>query len=84
MQAPVIHHFANLFAAGLVQRQPNGPMLRCTLTVDDPQTYAAPWTVAFPYKRDSEYVQYEYACYEGNYAMFNRFSGAREQERADR
>jgi len=57
--------------------------LRYTLTVDDPQTYTAPWTVAFPYKRDSEYVQYEYACHEGNYAMFNRLSGAREQERTD-
>jgi len=56
--------------------------LRYTLTVEDPQTYTAPWTVAFPYKRDNEYVQYEYACHEGNYAMFNRLSGAREQEAA--
>jgi hypothetical protein len=55
--------------------------LRYTLTVEDPETYTAPWTVAFPYKRDSEYVQYEYACHEGNYAMFNRLSGAREQEK---
>lgn len=54
--------------------------LRYTLTVEDPDTYTAPWTVAFPYKRDSGYVQYEYACHEGNYAMFNRLSGAREQE----
>lgn len=23
--------------------------LRYTLTVDDPKTYSAPWTVAFPY-----------------------------------
>ena len=56
--------------------------LRYTLTVEDPKTYTAPWTVAFPYKRDSDYVQYEYACHEGNYAMFNRLSGAREQENA--
>jgi len=56
--------------------------LRYTLTVEDPKTYSAPWTVAFPYKRDSEYTQYEYACHEGNYAMFNRLSGAREQEKA--
>lgn len=54
--------------------------LRYTLTVDDPQTYTAPWTVAFPYMRDSEYTQYEYACHEGNYAMVNRLGGARVQE----
>ncbi|MDE0731629.1 MAG: hypothetical protein OSB72_01080 [Gammaproteobacteria bacterium] len=54
--------------------------LRYTLTVDDPKTYTAPWTVAFPYKSDSEYTQYEYACHEGNYAMDNRLNGARVQE----
>ena len=55
--------------------------LRYTLTVDDPATYTAPWTVAFPYKLDNEYRQYEYACHEGNYAMDSRLSGARVQER---
>jgi len=55
--------------------------LRYTLTVDDPETYTAPWTVAFPYKLDNEYKQYEYACHEGNYAMDSRLSGARVQER---
>ena len=48
--------------------------------VDDPETYTAPWTVAFPYKRDNRYTQYEYACHEGNYAMESRLSGARVQE----
>lgn len=55
--------------------------LRYTLTVDDPETYTAPWTIAFPYKRDDKYTQYEYACHEGNYAMESRLSGARVQER---
>jgi hypothetical protein len=54
--------------------------LRYSLTVDDPDTYTAPWTVAFPYKLDNEYTQYEYACHEGNYAMDSRLSGARVQE----
>jgi hypothetical protein len=54
--------------------------LRYTLTVEDPETYTAPWTVAFPYKRDNDYTQYEYACHEGNYAMDSRLSGARVQE----
>lgn len=55
--------------------------LRYTLRVEDDETYTAPWTVAFPYVRDDEYRQYEYACHEGNYAMVNRLSGAREQEK---
>ncbi len=55
--------------------------LRYSLTVEDPETYTAPWTVAFPYQRDDEYTQYEYACHEGNYAMESRLSGARVQER---
>ena len=55
--------------------------LRYTLTVDDPLTYEEPWTVAFPYLKDSEYKQYEYACHEGNYAMETRLSGARVVER---
>ncbi|HJN94174.1 MAG: hypothetical protein CMQ15_17315 [Gammaproteobacteria bacterium] len=54
--------------------------LRYTLTVEDPMTYEAPWTVAFPYEADNEYKQYEYACHEGNYAMDNRLSGQRVAE----
>ena len=55
--------------------------LRYELRVDDPETYAAPWTVAFNYKRDDVYVQYEYACHEGNYAVPNSLSGERAQEK---
>ena len=29
--------------------------LRYTLTVEDPKTYTAPWTVGFPYTKDSGY-----------------------------
>ena len=55
--------------------------LRYELRVDDPETYTAPWTVSFNYKRDNEYLQYEYACHEGNYAVPNSLSGQRAQER---
>ncbi len=54
--------------------------LNYELTVDDPNTYAEPWTVAFPYKRDNAYQQFEYACHEGNFAVPNSLSGARAQE----
>ncbi len=54
--------------------------LHYELRVNDPETYAAPWTVAFNYKRDNDYLQFEYACHEGNYAVPNSLSGERAQE----
>ena len=38
-------------------------------------------TVSFNYKRDDAYVQYEYGCHEGNYAVPNSLRGQRAQER---
>ena len=52
------------------------------VTVNDPQTYTAPWTVAFPITREPGYQIFEYACHEGNYAMHNRLSAARAEEKA--
>jgi hypothetical protein len=51
------------------------------MTVDDPQTWTAPWTMQFPLRRDDGYGMFEYACHEGNLAMFNILSGARAEER---
>jgi hypothetical protein len=56
--------------------------LRYEVTIDDPTVYTAPWTIAFPYKRDNEYQIFEYACHEGNYAVPNTLSGSRAEERA--
>jgi hypothetical protein len=51
------------------------------MTIDDPKTWAAPWTIEFPLKRDDAYGMYEYACHEGNHALANILSGARAEER---
>jgi hypothetical protein len=51
------------------------------VTITDPKTYSAPWTVAFPITREPGYQIFEYACHEGNYAMHNRLSAARAEER---
>jgi hypothetical protein len=40
-------------------------------TIDDPQVYTRPWTVAFPLNKDERYRIFEYACHEGNYALGN-------------
>ncbi|HXD74342.1 MAG TPA: hypothetical protein VN628_11420 [Vicinamibacterales bacterium] len=52
------------------------------LTVEDPTTFSRPWTAALDLRKDARQVQVpEYACHEGNYAMFNILSGARAAER---
>ena len=53
------------------------------MTVTDPKTYTAPWTVAFPITHENGYQIFEYACHEGNYAMHNLLSAARAEDRAD-
>ena len=52
------------------------------LTVEDPTTFSRPWTASLDLKKDPRQVQVpEYACHEGNYAMFNILSGARADEK---
>ena len=50
-------------------------------TVNDPQTYAQPWTASIPMSR-LDGPLFEYACHEGNYGLENILRGARNQERA--
>jgi len=52
-----------------------------SMTIDDPKTWTAPWTFELPLEREDDYGMFEYACHEGNYAMFNILSGARAEER---
>jgi hypothetical protein len=47
------------------------------VTVDDPGTWTAPWTVAFPLARQDNYQWSEYACHEGNYPLRGILSAAR-------
>ena len=56
--------------------------LEYSVTIDDPQMWSRPWTMAFPLTRDDGYGMFEYACHEGNLAMFNILSGHRADERA--
>jgi hypothetical protein len=52
------------------------------LTVEDSTTFSRPWTASLDLKKDPRQVQVpEYACHEGNYAMFNILSGARADEK---
>ena len=57
-------------------------MMEYTATINDPKTWVRPWTVRMPLRLNPEFPLYEYACHEGNYAMFNMLKGARADEAA--
>ena len=54
--------------------------LHYEFTMGDPTSYTRPWTGQIPFKALPEQL-YEYACHEGNYALFNVLSGERALER---
>jgi hypothetical protein len=51
------------------------------VTMDDPKTYVRPYKVSFPLTQEPGYQNFEYACHEGNYGMYDSLSGARVKER---
>jgi len=55
-------------------------VLQYEVTIEDPKTWTAPFTVSFPLKREAGYRMFEYACHEGNHAMRNVLSGSRADE----
>jgi len=55
--------------------------LRYEVTVEDATTFAKPWTAALNLKTQPEEM-FEYACHEGNHAMFNMLSAARAADKA--
>lgn len=54
--------------------------LRYCVTVDDPETWARPWTAEWPFRASTNRL-FETACHEGNYAIENALRGARFEER---
>ena len=50
-------------------------------TIEDATVYTSPWTAVRPMPRLDDYIIYEYACHEGNYAMTNILTGERSSER---
>ena len=56
---------------------PNALLYR--FTIEDPDTWARPWTGEFTWPATDEHI-YEYACHESNYALENILRGARRRE----
>jgi hypothetical protein len=54
--------------------------IRYQFTVDDPTTWASPWSAELPLLKDKGPI-YEYACHEANYGLGNNLRGARAKEK---
>jgi hypothetical protein len=52
-----------------------------SVTLDDSNTWARPWTFAMNLTKDETQPPFEYACHEGNYGLTNILSAARAEEK---
>jgi hypothetical protein len=52
------------------------------MRIEDPKTFTAPFTIAYPIRQEPGYQNFEYGCHEGNNGMMNQLSGSRADERA--
>lgn len=60
----------------------NANQVEYEYTVDDPESFVAPWTVRHEFNRTEDPL-YEYACHEYNESMFSMLRAARMDEVAD-
>jgi hypothetical protein len=69
----------------LIERfsRPDAITLKYEVTVDDPVIWTRPWTAVLFMKKTTDQI-YEYACHEGNEAMFGTLNGTRVQEKKAR
>jgi hypothetical protein len=56
-------------------------MIEYRITIDDPVTYTAPFTVRAVWTTQGDYEVYEYSCHEGNFAVGGGLAGERAYER---
>jgi len=62
-------------------RRVDPDMIEYRITVDDPVTYTAPFTVRAIWTTQPGYEVYEYSCHEGNFAVGGGLAGERAYER---
>ncbi len=62
-------------------RRVDPQMIEYRITIDDPATYTAPFTVRAMWTVQPGYEAYEYSCHEGNFAVGGGLSGERAYER---
>lgn len=73
-------HSTNLRTTERIRRV-DPDMIEYRITVEDPDTYTAPFTVRTMWTTQPDYYVYEYSCHEGNGAVGHSLSGERAYER---
>src|SRR5690606_12755844 len=73
-------HSPNLLTTERLRRI-DPEMIEYRITVDDPDTYTAPFTVRTMWTTQPDYYVYEYSCHEGNSAVAGSLRGERAYER---
>ncbi len=61
-------------------RRVDASTINYRFTVEDPTTFTSSFTGEIPFQASNDLI-YEYACHEGNYALENVLSGARNEEK---
>ncbi len=59
-----------------------GDVIQYQITIDDPVTYASPWTISLPLTPLEGEVLLPYDCHEGNLAIMQSLSAERAEDRA--
>ena len=62
-------------------RRVDPEMLEYRITINDPETYTAPFTVRTMWTTQPNYYAYEYSCHEGNFALGGGLAGERALDR---
>jgi hypothetical protein len=62
-------------------RRVDPEMLEYRITINDPETYTAPFTVRTMWTTQPNYYAYEYSCHEGNFAIGGGLAGERALDR---
>jgi hypothetical protein len=62
-------------------RRVDADMIEYRITIDDPLTYTAPFTLRAMWTVQPGYEVYEYSCHEGNFAVGGGLAGERAYER---
>ena len=77
-----VHRFPSSLNTRAVERfrRVSEDQIDYRFTIEDSTVYTQPWTAVRPMPRLKDYIIYEYACHEGNYAMTNILTVERVQE----
>lgn len=78
-----VHRFPSSRNTKAVERyrRVGADLIETQFTIEDDSVYTAPWTAVRPMPRMDDYIIYEYACHEGNYAMSNILMSERSTEK---